>query len=267
MQIKDALAADASVVVAGAGDGQVVETVRALRDDGFDGFFSLEPHLAQTSSLGGFSGADLFTAGLAARSPTCSPPRGSSTHDGDGHGVRPAVRLALVGAGVIGKHHGRVVGELGRPDRPGRGRRPRSSSGRSSWRAECGGRAFVSLAEALAAVDIDVVTVCTPTGRHGEVAIEALAAGKHVIIEKPAEVTVARTDEIIAAQRRAGTLVAVISQHRFDPATEVDPRRDPPGRARPVDQRRSPRSTGGGGRATTTPATGAAPGSSTAAAP
>ena len=61
MQIKDALAADASVVVAGAGDGQLVETVRALRDDGFDGFFSLEPHLALSGTLGGFSGADLFT--------------------------------------------------------------------------------------------------------------------------------------------------------------------------------------------------------------
>ena len=69
--------------------------------------------------------------------------------------------------------------------------------------AERGGKAFTSLTDALQAVDIDVVSVCTPTGRHGEVAIEALEAGKHVIIEKPAETTVAKTDEIIAAQRRA----------------------------------------------------------------
>ena len=62
VQIKDALLADASVVVAGAGDGQVVETVRALRDDGFDGFFSLEPHLADYSATGGFSGAELWTS-------------------------------------------------------------------------------------------------------------------------------------------------------------------------------------------------------------
>jgi sugar phosphate isomerase/epimerase len=61
VQIKDAHAGDGSVVVAGAGDGEVVETVHALRDDGFDGFFSLEPHLALTGSLGGFSGAELFT--------------------------------------------------------------------------------------------------------------------------------------------------------------------------------------------------------------
>ena len=45
IQIKDALLSDGTVVVAGAGDGEVPETVRALRADGFDGFFSLEPHL------------------------------------------------------------------------------------------------------------------------------------------------------------------------------------------------------------------------------
>ena len=45
IQIKDALLADGTVVVAGDGDGELRETVRALRADGFDGFFSLEPHL------------------------------------------------------------------------------------------------------------------------------------------------------------------------------------------------------------------------------
>ena len=60
VQIKDALLADGSVVVAGAGDGEVVETVRALRDDGFDGFFSLEPHLNMAYALGGFSGPEHF---------------------------------------------------------------------------------------------------------------------------------------------------------------------------------------------------------------
>jgi hypothetical protein len=38
-----------------------VETIRALRADGFDGFFSLEPHLGRAHALGGFSGPELFT--------------------------------------------------------------------------------------------------------------------------------------------------------------------------------------------------------------
>jgi len=61
IQIKDALLADGSVVVAGAGDGEVVETVRALRADGFDGFFSLEPHLGEYTAFGALSGPELFT--------------------------------------------------------------------------------------------------------------------------------------------------------------------------------------------------------------
>ncbi|GIF21783.1 sugar phosphate isomerase/epimerase [Actinoplanes tereljensis] len=60
VQIKDALAADGTVVPAGQGDGEVAETVRALRRDGFDGFFSLEPHLAAGHATGGFSGPALF---------------------------------------------------------------------------------------------------------------------------------------------------------------------------------------------------------------
>jgi UDP-N-acetyl-2-amino-2-deoxyglucuronate dehydrogenase len=130
------------------------------------------------------------------------------------------VRIAVVGAGVIGKHHGEVISELA--DRAELVAVVDLHAERAEQlAAERGGKPFSSLSEALDATDIDVVTVCTPTGRHGEVAIEALQAGKHVIIEKPAEVTVEKTDEIIAAQRAAGTLVAVISQHRFDPATEV----------------------------------------------
>jgi sugar phosphate isomerase/epimerase len=60
VQIKDALLADGTVVPAGEGDGEVARTLRALRHDGFDGFFSLEPHLAEGHATGGFSGPDNF---------------------------------------------------------------------------------------------------------------------------------------------------------------------------------------------------------------
>ena len=61
VQIKDALLASGEVVPAGGGDGEIAETMRALHRDGFDGFFSLEPHLSHTHALGGFSGPELFT--------------------------------------------------------------------------------------------------------------------------------------------------------------------------------------------------------------
>ncbi|WP_092506860.1 sugar phosphate isomerase/epimerase family protein [Agrococcus jejuensis] len=65
LQVKDALAATGEVVPAGQGQGQVAKTVAALRDAGYEGFVSLEPHLAEGHELGGFSGP--FAFGDAAR--------------------------------------------------------------------------------------------------------------------------------------------------------------------------------------------------------
>jgi sugar phosphate isomerase/epimerase len=60
VQVKDARLADGAVCVAGEGDGEWPATIAALRVDGYDGFFSMEPHLASAGAMGGFSGPDLF---------------------------------------------------------------------------------------------------------------------------------------------------------------------------------------------------------------
>jgi len=65
LQVKDAVAATGVVVPAGQGDGELRETLTALRDDGYTGFASLEPHLASQHELGGYSGPAAF--GEAAR--------------------------------------------------------------------------------------------------------------------------------------------------------------------------------------------------------
>ncbi|MCH6469479.1 sugar phosphate isomerase/epimerase family protein [Sinomonas terrae] len=65
LQVKDARASDRLVMPAGEGDGELQETIAALREDGFTGFASLEPHLANTHHLGGFSGPSAF--GVAGR--------------------------------------------------------------------------------------------------------------------------------------------------------------------------------------------------------
>jgi sugar phosphate isomerase/epimerase len=61
IQIKDAVLATGEVVPSGEGDGQLRETVRALAADGFDGFFSMEPHLGSFNAFGALSGAANFT--------------------------------------------------------------------------------------------------------------------------------------------------------------------------------------------------------------
>lgn len=65
LQVKDAVASSGEVVPTGKGDGQLVETLTALSQDGYTGFASLEPHLAIQNELGGFSGPAEF--GVAAR--------------------------------------------------------------------------------------------------------------------------------------------------------------------------------------------------------
>jgi len=66
IHVKDALLASGKVVPAGKGDGEWPETIVALRASGFDGFFSLEPHLQEAGPFAGFSGPELF--GVAATS-------------------------------------------------------------------------------------------------------------------------------------------------------------------------------------------------------
>ena len=60
VHVKDALSGSDTAVPAGEGDGQWPETLSALRASGFDGFFSLEPHLASAGTYSGFSGPELF---------------------------------------------------------------------------------------------------------------------------------------------------------------------------------------------------------------
>jgi predicted dehydrogenase len=69
----------------------------------------------------------------------------------------------------------------------------------------------------LARADIDVVSVCVPSGHHADIGIRAARAGKHLVMEKPLEITVAAADRLLDAAESAGVLLTVISQHRFDP--------------------------------------------------
>jgi UDP-N-acetyl-2-amino-2-deoxyglucuronate dehydrogenase len=74
-----------------------------------------------------------------------------------------------------------------------------------------------SLDALLARDDIDVVSVCVPSGLHAEVGIQVAAAGKHLVVEKPIDVSLAAADRLIEAVDAAGVALTVISQHRFDP--------------------------------------------------
>ena len=87
-----------------------------------------------------------------------------------------------------------------------------------SWRKSITVKAFASYDEMLKVKEIDIVTIATPSGLHAEPVIAAAKAGKHVICEKPLDVTLERIDSMIAAHKRAGTLLAGVFQNRFTDA-------------------------------------------------
>jgi sugar phosphate isomerase/epimerase len=66
VHVKDALSGSGKVVPAGEGDGEIGETLSALHASGFDGFFSLEPHLASSGTYSGFSGPELYRKAASA---------------------------------------------------------------------------------------------------------------------------------------------------------------------------------------------------------
>ena len=67
----------------------------------------------------------------------------------------------------------------------------------------------------LADPDVDVVTIGTPSGAHMEPAVAAARAGKHVIVEKPLEITLKRCDKIIDECEKAGVVLSTIYPSRF----------------------------------------------------
>lgn len=78
-----------------------------------------------------------------------------------------------------------------------------------------GGRPYSQLDRFLGDATVTLVDICTPSGAHLEPAVAAAAAGKHLVVEKPLEITTERCDRIIAACGEAGVLCSGIFQSRF----------------------------------------------------
>ena len=81
--------------------------------------------------------------------------------------------------------------------------------------------AYGSIEEFLRHPGLDIVSIATAAGHHMEPALEAIAAGKHLMIEKPIEVSLDRCDRIIEAAERRGVKVAGVFQSRFNGAARI----------------------------------------------
>ncbi|MBV8986354.1 MAG: Gfo/Idh/MocA family oxidoreductase [Acidimicrobiia bacterium] len=92
-------------------------------------------------------------------------------------------------------------------------------SAKTAERAEQFGvaNAYTRLSEAFSAGDIDAVTIATPPHTHGPLVLEALAAGKHVLCEKPFARDAAEARELLAAAEAAGVVHLLGTEFRWDP--------------------------------------------------
>ena len=123
--------------------------------------------------------------------------------------------VLIIGAGDMGERHARHWQEAGA--RVVAVCDPLLARAEASA-ATVGAQAFAAADEALSREDVQVVSVCTPTYLHAPYTLQALAAGKHVLCEKPAALTLKDAERMKAAAEGHGLELRIGFMRRFDPA-------------------------------------------------
>lgn len=131
----------------------------------------------------------------------------------EGEDLLQPLNFAIIGAGNIGKIQAEAIQQI-----------PEARVTVVCNRNEAAGRALADktgatwvadYADAVARDDVDIVTICTPSGTHMEIAVAAAEAGKHLLVEKPIDISLARIDTMLAAVEKAGVVLACVFPLRF----------------------------------------------------
>jgi UDP-N-acetyl-2-amino-2-deoxyglucuronate dehydrogenase len=126
------------------------------------------------------------------------------------------IGFGIVGCGMIANFHAKAIEHIREAKIVACTDSIPASAERFSQANGC--QPYGTVKEMLADPAVNIVTVCTPSGAHRDPAVAAANAGKHVIVEKPLEITLARCDAIINACRKNGVLLATIFPSRFSDA-------------------------------------------------
>jgi UDP-N-acetyl-2-amino-2-deoxyglucuronate dehydrogenase len=127
------------------------------------------------------------------------------------------LRFGIVGCGVIGPVHAEAIASL--LDAELVSVVDINPQQAQKLARQYGARPYTQLKHMLDSEPVDVVIICTPSGLHGELACQVMRSGRHVIVEKPMEITREAIDVMLRVQQETGVKLAVISQHRFDRAS------------------------------------------------
>lgn len=126
-------------------------------------------------------------------------------------------RIAIVGLGMAVTPHARGLMDLADTVEVVHAFSP-SEARRSAFGEKFPFPLCDSLDTILADDSVEAVAVLSPANTHRDITIRCAQAGKHVLMEKPLEITTARAEELVAACRAAGVKLGVVLQHRFRPA-------------------------------------------------
>jgi UDP-N-acetyl-2-amino-2-deoxyglucuronate dehydrogenase len=126
--------------------------------------------------------------------------------------------FGIIGCGMIAEFHTRAINEIEGARVVAAWSRNPANGEKIAGMAEGGCAIFDDLDAMLAQPGLDVVCICTPSGAHLEPAVKAARAGKHVVVEKPLEITLSRCDAIIDACDAAGVRLCTIFPSRFSAA-------------------------------------------------
>jgi UDP-N-acetylglucosamine 3-dehydrogenase len=128
------------------------------------------------------------------------------------------VNVGVIGVGAMGENHVRVYHKMEEANLMG----VSDVSERALKKIEkkYGAKGYTDYCELLANPEIEVVSVCVPTTFHHAVVMEAIRHKKHVLVEKPIAFTLTEAEEMIAAAKEAGVILATGHVERFNPAVQ-----------------------------------------------
>lgn len=127
--------------------------------------------------------------------------------------MKGKVGFGIIGAGMIAELHARTIKELKNTELVGIYDANFSAAQKLAEQFGC--CAYETFDEFLADPAVEAVTIATPSGMHGAVAIPAAQVGKHILCEKPLEITLDKVDAIIQACDDNHVLLSPVFQTRF----------------------------------------------------
>ena len=130
------------------------------------------------------------------------------------------IGFGLIGCGVISRTHAKAIAEVEQAELIACCDIDEARAKDWAEEFELGDNYHRDIEDMLARDDIQAVCICTPSGMHSEHAIMAASAGKHILCEKPLDVTLKKIDDMIAAAEAHDVKLAGVFQRRTYESTK-----------------------------------------------